>query len=361
MLLSVCSTPSVFSNGFVDSRKSAARLKRLHKRNITRRLFRDVGAVIVLVLIGTCGFMVIEHWPVLDALFMTVITLTTVGYGEVRPLTDTGKIFAMFVIFAGASTVVYVMSDMVELFVSFNFEHRRMKDQIAKLSGHYIVCGWGRTGQEVTEHFLLKKIPFVVIEADPILAKRARDAELLVIEGDATSDEILLQAQIKKASGVICGLPDDAANTFIVLSAKELNSAVTIVSRAANPGSESKLRRAGAKMVISPYVIAGRRMATAVTQPLVTEFLDVVMHAPEYDLRIDQVYLHEHSVLVGMTLKDANIKQQSGAMILAVNQSGKLMTNPLPDHVFYSGDYLIALGTEEELQKLAALAGFQKG
>lgn len=344
----------------MDSRKSAARLKRLHKRNLSRRLLRDIGAVAVLVLIGTFGFMIIEHWRLLDALFMTVITLTTVGYGEVRPLSDSGKLFAMFVIFAGASTVVYVLGDMVELFVSFNFELRRMKDQIAKLSGHYIVCGWGRTGQEVTEHFMVKKIPFVVVESDPVLARRARDAELLVIEGDATSDDVLLQAQIKKAAGVICGLPDDAANTFIVLSAKELNSEVTIVSRAANPGSESKLRRAGANMVISPYVIAGRRMATAVTHPLVTEFLDVVMHAPEYDLRIDQVNLSEDNVLVGKTLKDANIKQQSGAMILAVNQSGKLITNPLPDQVFSSGDILIALGTEEELKKLAALAGIRR-
>jgi len=343
----------------VDSRKSAARLKRLHKRNIARRLLRDIGAVAVLVLIGTCGFMVIEHWRVLDALFMTVITLTTVGYGEVRPLTDTGKIFAMFVIFAGASTVVYVLGDMVELFVSFNFELRRMKDQIAKISDHYIVCGWGRTGQEVTEHFMVKKIPFVVVEADPVLARRARDAELLVIEGDATSDDILFQAQIKSAAGVICCLPDDAANTFIVLSAKELNGNVNIVSRAANPGSESKLRRAGASMVISPYVIAGRRMATAVTHPLVTEFLDVVMHAPEYDLRIDQVNLSADSALVGKSLKDANIKQQSGAMILALNQSGKLITNPLPDQEFCSGDILIALGTEVELKKLAALAGIR--
>ncbi len=344
----------------MDSRKSAARLKRLHKRNIIRRVLRDVGAVAVLVLIGTFGFVAIEHWRILDALFMTVITLTTVGYGEVRPLSDSGKLFAMFVIFAGASTVVYVLGDMVELFVSFNFELRRMKDQISKLSDHYIVCGWGRTGQEVTDHFMVKKIPFVVIEEDPALAKRAREAGLLVIEGDATADDVLVQAQIQKANGVICGLPDDAANTFIVLSAKELNANIHIVSRAANPGSESKLRRAGAKMVISPYVIAGRRMATAVTQPLVTEFLDVVMHTPDYDLRIDQVNLTADSVLVGKSLKDANIKQQSGAMILAVNQSGKLITNPLPDQVFNSGDILIALGTEDELKKLATLAGIRK-
>ncbi|MBC7998511.1 MAG: potassium channel protein [Leptolyngbya sp.] len=343
----------------MNNRNSAERLKRLHKQNVVRRLLRDVLAFVALIILGTSGFMLIEHWRFLDALFMTVITLTTVGYGEVVPLSDAGKIYAMFLIIAGASTVVYVLGDMVELFVSFNFESRRMKDQIAKLDGHYVVCGWGRTGQEVTDHFLVKKIPFVVVESDVLLARKAREAGLLVIEGDATSDETLMEARIKNAAGILCGLPDDAANTFIVLSAKELNSEIVIVSRAANPGSESKLRRAGAKMVISPYVIAGRRMATAVTQPLVTEFLDVIMHAPEYDLRIDQVSLSASSPLAGKMLKDANIKQEAGAMILAVNQNGKLVTNPLPDLVFRGGDELIALGTEDELKKLAALASAQ--
>jgi voltage-gated potassium channel len=155
-------------------------------------------------------------------------------------------------------------------------------------------------------------------------------------------------------------LPDDTANTFIALSAKGLNENITIVSRAGNPGSEAKLRRAGARRVISPYVICGRRMATAVTHPLVTEFLDVVMHSSAYDLRMEQITLDQNSTLVGLTLKDANIKQTSGAMILAVNQSGKLMTNPSPDLIFHDGDELIALGTEQELKILAALAKKQK-
>lgn len=343
----------------VYSQRSAKRLKELHKISLSKRLFRDVFSLVVLVLVGTGGFMILERWRFLDALFMTVITLTTVGYGEVRPLTDSGKIYAIFLILAGASVVVYVLSDMVELFISLNFERRRMQEKIAKLSGHYIVCGWGRTGQEVSDHFLNQKLPFVVIESDPHRVKKAADCGLLVIEGDASTDEVLEQAYIKRAQGIICALPDDAANTFIALSAKELNDKITIVSRAANPGSESKLRRAGAKMVISPYVICGRRMATAVTQPLVTEFLEVVMHTPDYDLRMEQVKLAMQCTLVGSTLKEANIKQQSGAMILAVNQSGKLITNPLPDLVFHGGDELIALGTEEELRRLAVLAGAQ--
>ncbi|HEY9785690.1 MAG TPA: NAD-binding protein [Candidatus Obscuribacterales bacterium] len=339
---------------------TAERLKSLQKMTRARRLLRDVLSIAILLLLGTVGFMICEHWRFLDAFFMTVITLTTVGYGEVRPLTDAGKIYAVALILTGAGVVLYVLSDMVELFVTFNFEKRLMKDRISRLSNHYIVCGWGRTGQEAGIQFLAKKIPFVVIEQDAVRAKKALEEGLLVLEGDATADDVLLDAQIGKAKGIICALPDDAANTFITLTAKELNEHIDIVSRAANPGSESKLRRAGAKMVISPYVICGRRMATAVTQPLVTEFLEVVMHTPDYDLRMEQVRLEKECSLVGASLKEANIKQQSGAMILAVNQNGKLITNPLPDLVFQGGDELIALGTEEELTKLAVLAGAQK-
>jgi voltage-gated potassium channel len=165
---------------------------------------------------------------------------------------------------------------------------------------------------------------------------------------------------VQRAKGILCTLPDDAANTFIALTAKGLNEGITIVSRAANPGSENKLRRAGASMVISPYVICGRRMATAVTHPLITEFLEVIMHTPQYDLRMEQVHLEPNSAFVGATLKDANIKQTAGVMILAVNRGGKLISNPTPDLEFQAGDDLIALGTLEQLTKLAELASAQE-
>jgi len=177
------------------------------------------------------------------------------------------------------------------------------------------------------------------------------------LQGDASHDESLLEAQIATARGIICALPDDTANTFIALSAKGLNESINIVCRAGQPGSEAKMRRAGAHMVISPYVICGRRMATAVTDPLVTEFLDVVMHTPAYDLRMEQVKLMPDSSLVGSTIREANIKQESGAMILAVYQSGKLITNPQPDLIFCKGDEVIALGAQEQLNKLSTLAG----
>ena len=309
---------------------------------------------------GTVGFMVVEHWGLLDALFMTVTTLTTVGYGEVHPLDTKGQIYTIILILFGVGVLIYILSDIAEMFIEANprafFGRRRMREQISKLTGHQVLCGFGRTGHEVARLFKQYAVPFVIIEADPRRVKEAEEDGNLVLEGDATDDNALLQARIDHATGIVCALPDDAANTFITLAAKNLNERITVVCRAANPGSEAKMMRAGADSVISPYIICGRRMATAVTHPLVLEFLDVAMHSPTYDLRLEQVVLSSTSSLVGSTLKSANIKQASGAMVLAVNQSGKLVTNPPPDLVFQSGDELIVLGAEEELKKVRQLA-----
>ncbi len=327
---------------------------------LRERFLFDLLRVSALVCFGTTGFMVLEKWSFLDSLYMTVTTLTTVGYGEVHPLDDLGKCFAIVFLLCGVAVAVYVLSDIVQIFMSINWSRRRMKQKIVKLVDHQIVCGYGRTGQEVCAQLRANEVPFVVIDNDPAHAKKAEDEGFLVVLGDASSDDILIEAQIKTAKGIVCALPVDTANTFIVLSAKGLNENITIVSRSANPGSEGKLRRAGASMVISPYVICGRRLAASVTHPLVTEFLDVVMHAPGYDLRMEQVSLAAACSIVGATLKDANIKQTSGAMILAVRQNGKLLTNPSPDHLFHEGDELIALGTDQELKKLASLASTRK-
>lgn len=323
--------------------------------NIPRRFLTDICYLTVLIFLGTIGFVFIEHWNFLDSLFMTVITLTTVGYELVHPLDAHGKIYVILLIIGGSGIVLYVLSDLVQLFLEFNFKGKAMRDKIKKLKNHQIVCGFGRTGQEVSKSFVLEKVPFIIIESDPIRVQSAQMANLLVVEGDASLDDILIEANVEHASGIICALPDDSANTFIALSAKALNESITIVSRAANPGSEAKLKRIGAKMVISPYVICGRRMASAITHPLVCHFLDVIMHSPEYDLRMEQLTIKDESPLIGSTLKHANIKQILGAMILAVSQNGHLITNPPPELVFQSGDELIALGTDDSLSKLQAL------
>lgn len=322
-----------------------------------QRFVSHVVKLIALFAFGTAGFMIIEHWRFLDALFMTVMTVTTVGYTEVHPLSDAGVVFDMVLIIVGVGLFLSIIGDLVSLSLEINIFKGHMRNKIVKLTDHQIICGFGRTGHEVAESFYLNHIPFVVIEQNPIAAQRVENNGFLVIEGDASSDEILNKAQVSKAKGIVCALPDDTQNTFIALSARGLNEKIDIVSRAANPGSEAKLKRVGARMVISPYVICGQRLAAAVTHPLVTQFLDVVMHTPEQDLRMEQVAIAERSILIGNSLKDANIKQTSGAMILAVNQSGKLITNPPPDLHFCVGDELIALGAQHELNKLAELAG----
>lgn len=328
---------------------------------LQQRFLWHLVRICVLVLIGTLGFMWIEHWSLLDALFMTVETVTTVGYGFPQQISDAGRVFALVLMLTGVGFVLYILSDMVQMLLEANptaiIGRRRMKEKIARLSNHQIVCGFGRTGQEVAHHFSLNRVPFVVVEADLQAVKHAEEKGCLVLAGDASADDVLIEAGIERAKGIVCALPDDTTNTFIALTAKGLNESIHIVSRAANPGSEGKMKRAGAAMVISPYVICGRRMATAVTHPLVTEFLDVVMHTAAYDLRMEQILIMPGSHLVGATLRDANIKQTLGAMILAVRQGGKLITNPSPDLVFQESDELIALGTDEQLRRLADLAG----
>lgn len=304
--------------------------------------------------------MVLEHWSFLDALFMTVTTLATVGYGEVHPLDARGRIYTMILILFGVGLLVYILTDLAEIVVHANpmvfFGRRRLREKISKLIKHQVVCGFGRTGQEVCRIFAHYGVDFVVVEDDAARVRQAEDLGYLALQGDATLDETLGQAQVQKAAGIVCTLPDDASNTFITLAAKNMNEHITVVCRAANPGSEAKMIRAGAHSVISPYIICGRRMATAVTHPLVLEFLDVAMHSPTYDLRLEQATVEPGSGLIGRTLKEANIKQTSGAMVLAVNQGGKLITNPPPDLVFQSGDDLIVLGADEELKKVRQLA-----
>jgi voltage-gated potassium channel len=287
-------------------------------------------------------------------------TLTTVGYGEVHPLSKAGQIYTIVLILVGVGLLIYILSSTAELMVEANptayFIRRRMKERISKLQKHQIVCGFGRTGHEVARLFEHHKVPFVVVEQDLSRVKQAEELGFLSLQGDATQDDVLTLAQVQSAEGVVCTLPDDAANTFITLSAKGLNENVLVVCRAANPGSEAKMLRAGAHSVISPYIICGRRMATAVTHPLVLEFLDVAMHSPSYDLRLEHVMIASDSPLVGMSLKEANIKQSAGAMVLAVNQGGKLVTNPPPEYLFQSDDELIVLGADEELKKVRQLA-----
>jgi voltage-gated potassium channel len=328
--------------------------------DIRHRVLVHTGFIVVLILAGTIGYVLLEGWSIIDALWMTITTLATVGYGEVHPLDNRGRIYTMILILFGVGTLLYILADLAEIVIHTDpmqyFGKRKMRERIEKLAGHQVVCGFGRTGQEVARALHLNGTPFVIVEQDVTRVRSAESLGYLVLQGDALLDDTLDLAQVRRATGIVCALADDASNTFITLAAKGMNENITVVCRAANPGSESRMVRAGASSVISPYVICGRRMATAVTHPLVLEFLDVAMHSPTYDLRLEQVVLERGSAFVGKTLKESNIKQTAGAMVLAVNQGGKLITNPPPELVFQSGDDLIVLGADEELKKVRQLA-----
>jgi voltage-gated potassium channel len=334
---------------------------KLLQNKIHNKLLRYGLMLAAVTVAGTLGYCLVEHWNAFDALYMTVTTLATVGYSEVHELHTGGRVFTICLILVGVGVALFVLSDTAQLIAESDpgelFWKKRMKDKIAKMSKHLIVCGFGRTGQEVARQLSVDRVPFVVIEQDPERCKRASEDGLLYVCGDATDDDVLKQAGVQKANGIVCALADDTANTFIALSSKEFNENIKIVCRAANPGAEAKMLRAGAHNVISPYIIAGRRMASAVTHPLVLEFLDVAMHNPAFDLRLEQITISLQSKLAGITLKDANIKQTVGAMVLAVNQKGRLLTNPSPDLVFEAGDILVALGAADELARLLDLAG----
>lgn len=338
---------------------------KLVETKIQEKLTRYAVLLLLVFSVGTLGYVLLEpEYSAFDALYMTITTLATVGYGEIHTLHFPGRLFTIGLIFVGVGLLLYILSDTAQLIVESDprelFGRRRMREKIEKMSEHQIVCGFGRTGQEVARQLRSNAVPFVVIEMDQERCQRAQDEGMFYICGDASEDDVLKMAQIHKATGIVCALSDDAANTFIALSAKQFNERINIVCRAANPGSEAKMMRAGAHNVISPYIIAGRRMASAVTHPLVLEFLDVAMHNPTFDLRLEQIMITLHSNLAGKSLKDANIKQTVGAMVLAVNKKGQLLTNPGPDLVFEGGDILVALGAEDELTKLGDLAGSKR-
>ena len=229
------------------------------------RLARGVFALAVVVAVGIVGYMVIEGWSLLDAAYMTIITLTTVGYEEVHPLSSTGRIFTILLMVAGVGVMLYVLTTVVNLAVAHEvgslFRRRKLKTRISKLKGHFIVCGFGRVGRVVASTLQGESVPVIVIDKQAEAFAEAEDLGLLYLQGDATRDADLISAQIDKAVGLVAATGDDSENVYITLTARGLNPGLHIVARASRPEAEEKLRRAGADSVVSPYSIGGREMA----------------------------------------------------------------------------------------------------
>lgn len=334
----------------------------LHSPEIRDRLGRFGIVLLVLAMAGTGGYMLIERWPIIDSFYMMVITLSTVGFTEVRPLSPGGRLFTSALIVAGVGSVAYLFGTVSQYIVggelTGSLRRNRMQRNLDAMDRHYIICGFGRVGQQVLDDLKRRQRACVVIDeaAEPL---DTIEDDVPYIHGDAAEDEVLRRAGVERARGLVAATGDDPTNLFVTLTAFTLNNQLSIVARANHPSTEPKLLRAGATHVISPYRISGRRIATQLLYPSVTDFLDIVMHSGELELWLEEVDVHDGSDLHQKTVAEANVRQRTGSNILAVrrHEEGTMLTNPAGDLRFEPGDVIIALGTRPQLAKLAELAG----
>jgi voltage-gated potassium channel len=323
-----------------------------------QRLIVGVCVFIAIVASGVVGYAVIEGWSFLDSLYMTITTITTVGYMEVHPLSQAGRIFSIFLIVGGVGGALYILTTIVGYILEGQFGitmgRRRMKTKIAKLKGHFILCGYGRVGQEIAQVFSEEKTPFLIIDNNEETIAKAEEAGYLCLLADATSDETLKEAGIERARGLVAAVGSDAENTYITLSARGLCPELFIESRCASSEAEDKLNRAGADRVISPHAIGGRRMAMLALRPAVVDFIDTVIYGPGRELELENVDVGSGSSLIGKTLEEA--RSRVGITILAMRkQSGKLLANPPGEEIIEDGNRLIVIGTKKRLSALESV------
>lgn len=329
--------------------------------SIPGRFFLAIAFLLVLVFIGTSGFHYIEGWAWFDGFYMTLTTMATVGYGEIHPLSHAGRVFNSFLIVASVVGAGFTIATLSQALIEFEFGkvfgRRRMERELSKLSGHYIICGAGRVGRTVVRELRARGESCVIIEKDPVRAHWAEDEKIPVIVGNASSEEALVRARIEKAKGFVAAVSSDAENLYIILTARGFRSDLQIIARASEEEATSKLLRAGATQVISPYFFVGRRIAQLFLRPNVLDFIDTAFGTERLDIEIGEVKIPAHSPLDGKKLGDSMIRQQAGVIVLAVKDvEGKMVFNPSADSVIRAGDYLIVIGGDDRLKKLEALA-----
>lgn len=328
------------------------------------RFFIPIVLVIILMIIGTFGYILIDGYTPLNAFYMTVITIATVGYGEIQPLSDTGRIFTAFLIITSFGTFAYAVSSISKFVLdgelnSF-FKNRKLNESIGKLHDHVIICGYGRNGRQAAHVLKKQNKRFVVIERDEaITASITNKFSDLIVTGDATNDEILIKAGIHKAKALITTLPADAANLFIVLSARHLNSGLTIISRASDDGSDAKLKIAGANNVIMPDKVGGAHMASLVMKPDVMEFLDHITAQSFESVNLEEISLESiPEALNNKTLKDLEIRNKSGANIVGFKTvDGNYIVNPSPETIISPLSKIFVFGDPQQISKLKQLLG----
>ncbi len=321
-----------------------------------KKIYIAAGLVIFVMLSGVLGYMWLQNYSLLDAIFMTVITVATVGYREVQELDSTGKIFTSLLIVFSIGTFAYAISVITRYVLEGEFQlyfkHYRVNKEIQKLQNHVIICGYGRNGRQACDQLRSQNEPFVAIEMRHENIEQMRDdGTILFVEGDATHDEILIEAGIERAKALISALPNDAANVFVVLTARGLNPGMKIISRASDESSEMKLKRAGADNVIMPDKIGGTHMASLVVKPDVLEFLDYITE--RVNIKLEEIlFSNLPDNMKNKSIRDLEVRNKTGANIIGIKTlSGDYMINPTPDTIMEPGAKLFVLGTAEQVQK----------
>ncbi len=315
-----------------------------------------------LLFVGTTGYMVLEGSSMLDALYMTVITITTVGYGEVFPLGPSGRLFTIALIVVGVSFVLYLFGNITEAMVEGSLQRilgrKKMEKKVARLKDHYIVCGFGRIGKVICSVLKENNRAFAVIEHDQEQIRQIEELGYLSLQGEASNDEMLLAAGIKRAKGLIAVVSSDADNVYITLSAKGLNPNLFILARSSGEeGSEVKLLRAGANKVISPYYIGACRMAHLLVRPTVIDFIDLTVHAGELGLRLEEMRVTDKADFIkNKSLKETNIRKEYDLIVVAIKRDqGEMLFNPSPDTTILPGDILVVLGEHDHINSFEKL------
>lgn len=325
--------------------------------NSTKNLILSMLLVVATVIMGTAGYMVIEKWDMIDALYMTVITLSTVGYGEVHPVSEFGKVYTMFLVFFGVGFALFVAGAVVQFMVEGQLRavlgRKRLDNKINRLKGHYIICGYGRIGRVLCKKLSRKPLGLVIIEKDPAMVPVMEDDGVLYISGDASAEHILLKAGIKRAKGLVSVLATDMDNVFLVLTARQLNSELFIIARAGQEESKAKLRAAGANKVESPYDTGATNMAHRILRPTVTSFLDLAFAHKRTDIQMEEIPVSPASPMNNVMLKDSGIRQKYNLIIIAIKKiDGDMQFNPSFESIIRGGDTVIAVGENENLQAL---------